>query len=207
MHRPSVKGMEYFEDLSCSGIANRTAIPIKEVIRVTRETAEFGTTTLDSRGSAMTKKKKNASLLRSKDRTPPDNETSNSIGRRSLRVEITRIKCYERNPRRSKNPEYGRIKASILMSGMDQPLIITRRPGEKHYIVQAGGNTRLQILKELFEVTCEERFFRIDCLFVEWDRESSVLLAHLRENELRGNLTFIDKARAVFDDSQPACGC
>ena len=147
----------------------------------------------------MTKKKKKVSASRPKDRTSPDNGDRNSIGPRSLRVEITRIKCYERNPRRSKNPEYDRIKASILMSGMDQPILITKRPGEKGYIVQAGGNTRLQILKELFEATGEERFFWVDCVFVEWDRESTVLLAHLRENELRGNLCFIDKARAVFD--------
>ena len=147
----------------------------------------------------MTKKKNKASRSRSKDSTPSEKGIGNSIGLRSLRVEITRINCYERNPRRSKNPEYDRIKASILMSGMDQPLLITQRPGETDYIVQAGGNTRLQILKELFETTGEERFFWVDCVFVEWDRESSVLLAHLRENEIRGNLTFIDKARAVFD--------
>ena len=122
-----------------------------------------------------------------------------STGSRATCLEITRINLYERNPRRSKNPEYDRIKASILMSGMDQPLLITKRPGEKDYIVQAGGNTRLQILKELFEATGDDRFFWIDCLLVKWDRESTVLLAHLRENELRGNLTFIDRARAVFD--------
>ncbi len=37
------------------------------------------------------------------------------------------------------------------------------------------------------------------CVFRPWRRESDVLLAHLRENDLRGNLTFIDKARAVLD--------
>jgi ParB family protein of integrating conjugative element (PFGI_1 class) len=116
-----------------------------------------------------------------------------------MRLEITRIRFYDRNPRRSKNPEYDRIKASILVSGMDQALLITQRPNETDYIVQAGGNTRLQILKELYQSTGEERFLMVDCWFVEWDQESTVLLAHLRENELRGNLSFIDKARAVFD--------
>ena len=70
--------------------------------------------------------------------------SSNCSG--ASRVEITRIHSYERNPRRSQNPEYDRIKASILKSGMDQALSITKRPGEKDYIVQAGGNTRLQIV-------------------------------------------------------------
>jgi ParB family protein of integrating conjugative element (PFGI_1 class) len=116
-----------------------------------------------------------------------------------LRAEVTRIRAYERNPRHARNPEYDRIKASIRACGMDQPLRITRRPGETDYIVQAGGNTRLQVQKELYEATGEERFLWVDCLFVDWDRESAVLLAHLRENELRGNLSFIDRAGAVVE--------
>jgi len=122
-----------------------------------------------------------------------------STGPRAMRLETSRIRFYERNPRRSKNPEYDRIKASILTSGMDQALSVTQRPNETDYIVQAGGNTRLQILKELYQSTGEERFLIVDCWFVEWDQESTVLLAHLRENEFRGNLTFIDKAQAVLE--------
>jgi ParB family protein of integrating conjugative element (PFGI_1 class) len=116
-----------------------------------------------------------------------------------MRLELAQIQCYERNPRRSRNPEYDRIKASILASGLDQPLRITRRPGATTYIVQAGGNTRLQILNELYARAGDERFNRVDCLYVEWQHESAVLLAHLRENDLRGDLTFIDKAQAVLD--------
>lgn len=146
----------------------------------------------------MTTKKK-TQTKRAKSKATSAAQAHSNHGSRALRLEISRIRCYERNPRHSKNPEYDRIKSSILVSGMDQALLITQRPGDKDYIVQAGGNTRLQILKELFETTGEQRFFWIDCLFVEWDQESTVLLAHLRENELRGNLSFIDKARAVFD--------
>jgi len=129
----------------------------------------------------------------------PGEQDPASTDTRAMRVEVTRIKFYERNPRHGKNPEYDRIKASILVSGMDQPLLITKRPGDEDYIVQAGGNTRLRILKELFEATGEGRFQWVDCFLIEWDCESSVLLAHMRENELRGDLTFIDKAQAVFD--------
>ena len=128
-----------------------------------------------------------------------DHAGTNDARARAIRLEVTRIKLYERNPRRSKNPEYDRIKASILATGMDQVLRVTMRPGDDQYIVQAGGNTRLQILKECWEATGDQRFLWVDCLFVEWERESSVLLAHLRENSLRGDLTFIDRAQAVFD--------
>ena len=119
-------------------------------------------------------------------------------GPQPMLVEVGRIKCYERNPRRLENPEYDRIKASIRIRGMDRPLSITHRPREPDYVVQAGGNTRLRILKELHAQTGEARFSRVYCLLQPWTCESDVLLAHLRENELRGNLPFIDKAQAVM---------
>ncbi len=115
----------------------------------------------------------------------------------SVQVEITRIRAYEKNPRRGDNPEYDRIKDSIRAHGMDQPLTITQRPGEADYVVHSGGNTRLRILRELFEETGDEQFYRVHCLIKPWTRESDVLFAHLRENDLRGSLTFIDKALAV----------
>lgn len=144
-----------------------------------------------------TKKQTNKKPRRSRNDKPA--ATDSGLTPRAQRVEITRIRSYERNPRHIRNPEYDRIKASIRTCGMDQPLRITQRPGETDYIVQAGGNTRLQAQKELYEATGEDRFLWADCLFVEWDRESTVLLAHLRENELRGNLSFVDRARAVID--------
>ncbi len=64
----------------------------------------------------------------------------------TLKLDVRRIKSYERNPRRSENPEYDRIKSSIRADGMDQPLVVTCRPDETDYVVGAGGNTRLHIL-------------------------------------------------------------
>ena len=115
------------------------------------------------------------------------------------RVEVSRIHHYARNPRRQPNPEYARIKASIQAEGLDQPLVLSQKPGESEYVLHSGGNTRLKILKELWEETGEERFRWVDCVVRTWSQESNVLFAHLRENELRGGLPFIDKALAVFE--------
>ena len=119
-----------------------------------------------------------------------------------MAVSIAQIHPYDRNPRRGQNPEFDRIKASIRANGLDQPLVITQRPDSSDYIVHSGGNTRLLILKDLYEETGDVRFSRAQCLFKPWRRESIVLLAHLRENDLRGGLTFIDKALAIFDIKQ-----
>jgi len=77
--------------------------------------------------------------------------------------------------------------------------MVTRRPGEKHYVPLVGGNTRLRILQELYQETRDERFGTVECVYRPLTEESDILLAHLRENKLRGNLIFIDKALAVLD--------
>lgn len=116
-----------------------------------------------------------------------------------LLVKLTDIHTYEHNPRRCPNQEYDRIRASIRVQGLDQPLVITKRPGDKKYIPCAGGNTRLKILQELYGETGDDQFLTIRCQYKPWTSESQVLLGHLRENELRGNLSFIDKAHAVLE--------
>lgn len=115
------------------------------------------------------------------------------------RVDVTHIHHYSRNPRRQQNPEYDRIKASIRAEGLDQPLVLSQEPGASDYVLHSGGNTRLRILKDLFEETGDDRFRWVDCVIKPWSQESNLLFAHLRENELRGALPFIDKALAVFD--------
>ena len=114
-------------------------------------------------------------------------------------LDVVRINPYEHNPRRAPNTEFDRIKASIRVDGLGQPLVVTQRPGESDYLVHAGGNTRLRILKELFGETDDPRFGTVACVVRRWTREADVLLAHLKENDLRGELTFLDKALAVAD--------
>ena len=114
-------------------------------------------------------------------------------------LDVAAIRPYEHNPRRATNEQYNRIKASIRVDGLGQPLVVTRRPGETDYVMHAGGNTRLRILSELFAQTGERRFGTVACVVRPWTREADVLLAHLKENDLRGELTFLDKALSVAD--------
>lgn len=111
---------------------------------------------------------------------------------------LDQIRPYDRNPRRERNPRFDEIKESILaQGGLNNPLTVTRRPGAEHYMVESGGNTRLEILNELFKETGDETFSRIHVLFRPWRSETHVLAAHLIENEKRGDMLFIDKALAV----------
>lgn len=124
---------------------------------------------------------------------------SDPIADTPMVVTLDQLRPYDHDPRVTRNPAYEDIKASIRERGLDAPPAITRRPGEPHYIIRNGGNTRLAILRDLWSETREERFFRIPCLFRPWPQrgEVVVLTGHLAENELRSGLTFIERALGV----------
>jgi ParB family protein of integrating conjugative element (PFGI_1 class) len=124
-------------------------------------------------------------------------ELSDPIADTAMVVTLDQLRAYENNPRTTRNPAYDDIKESIRTRGLDQPPPITRRPGDECYIIRNGGNTRLQILQELWRETHDERFYRIQCLFRPWQSETSVLVGHLAENEVRGNLSFVEKAIGI----------
>lgn len=130
---------------------------------------------------------------------PVTSSVDDPIADTPMMVTLDTLRPYELNPRLTRNPLYDEIKASIRQRGLDAPPPITRRPDADHYIVRNGGNTRLAILRELWSETRDEQFFRILCLFRPWDERGEIvaLTGHLAENELRGRLTFIERALGV----------
>lgn len=130
---------------------------------------------------------------------PVAEAASDPIADTPMMVTLDQLQPYELNPRVTRNPRYDEIKASIRERGLDAPPAITRRPGEPHYIIRNGGNTRLAILHELWSDTKDERFFRISCLFRPWPARGEIiaLTGHLCENELHGGLSFIERALGV----------
>jgi ParB family protein of integrating conjugative element (PFGI_1 class) len=110
-------------------------------------------------------------------------------------LHVMDIAFYDENPRTNINPLYAEIKESIRESGIRTPLVVTRKPGTKQYFLAAGGNTRLLSIRELWEETQDPRFYTTTCTFVAWKSDSDVLAGHLIENEVRGNMSFWDKAQ------------
>jgi ParB family protein of integrating conjugative element (PFGI_1 class) len=108
------------------------------------------------------------------------------------------IAFYENNPRQTINPLFEVIKESIRESGILTPLVVTRKSDTKQYFLAVGGNTRLKAIKELWLETQDSRFYKTSCTFVAWKSESNVLAAHLIENEVRGSMTFWDKAQGLW---------
>lgn len=115
-----------------------------------------------------------------------------------IELRVDDIRPYEHNPRRANNAKFAEIKESIRSTGIRNPLTVTRRPGEQHFIVEAGGNTRLLAIQQLWAETRDPRFEKLMVLFRPWRSEGHILVAHLIENEQRGELTFWDKANGII---------
>lgn len=112
---------------------------------------------------------------------------------------VTSVHFYERNPRKANNEAFAELKESIRVNGILQPLSVTKRPGENHYILFAGGNTRLQAIRELWEETGDEKFRETRVIVKKWRGESAVLLAHMAENTQRNDMTFWDRANGTLE--------
>lgn len=124
---------------------------------------------------------------------------SDPIADTPLVLTVEEVLPWEDNPRTTRNPRYDELKESIRNRGLDTPPPVTRRPGEEKYRIRNGGNTRITILKELFQETGNERFQRINVLFRPWDQvrgEIIMLTGHLAE-DLKGELKFIERAVGV----------
>lgn len=128
--------------------------------------------------------------------TTPD--TGDPVIETMLTLTLDELTEYDNNPRRAPNAEFDALKASYLATGADKTLLlVTRRPGERLYFPAAGGNTRIRVLKELWEETRDERFFHVTCKFVPFTDDHQILVAHLSENDNRADYILIDRARTV----------
>lgn len=109
---------------------------------------------------------------------------------------IDQIEPYAHNPRSGANPRYEEIKESIRADGITNTLMVTRRSPEAKYTTYGGGNTRLRIAQELY-AEGDQRFATLQVIVKDWPGDAQVIAAHLSENELRGDITFWEKARGI----------
>ncbi|KGQ30051.1 hypothetical protein P375_11025 [Gallibacterium genomosp. 2] len=123
------------------------------------------------------------------------NPTDNSS--KYITVTLSQLRPFDDNPRKHKNPKYNEIKESIRMRGLDFPPNITKRPNDNFYIISDGGNSRLQALYELYQETNDPQYYSITCLYKPYSGAIHCLIGHLAENDLRGDLTFIERALAL----------
>ena len=117
-----------------------------------------------------------------------------------LTLNIDQIDFYDKNPRITKNAKYDEVYVSIKAKGLEGSLSVSQRPDNvdpQKFLLFRGGNTRLAVLKALYEETKDKKYFEVNALFHEWISESDTLIGHLTENDSRGDYVFIDRALGV----------
>ncbi len=125
-------------------------------------------------------------------------------------IDILELKTSRMDPRKSRSgrdyqKRYESLKASIRNAGLRSTLTVTKYPDSSYYELFNGGNTRLKILLELYDEYLSDgkenqaktiRFQEV--LYQPYTDDIDVLVKNMADNEERINMTFIDKARAVF---------
>jgi len=116
-----------------------------------------------------------------------------------LTLNIEQVSTYDKNPRIQKNSEYESIYESIKANGLEDSLSVSQRPDDDHlrFFLIRGGNTRLLILKELYEETTDKKYYEFSARFKKWESESDAVIGHLIENDARGDYIFIDRALGI----------
>ncbi|WP_409161624.1 ParB family protein [Pectobacterium sp. B2J-2] len=141
-----------------------------------------------------------ALLMRGKSPAQPSQAAVLPVNAMAMVLTLDELSPNPDNPRKSRNPRYDYIKASIRMRGLKSVPMVTRDPdGDDVYIFSDGGNTRYQILRELYQETGDERFYRLHTVFIPWPGRLKCVIGHLAENDARGDLAYIEKAFGVHD--------
>ncbi len=132
-----------------------------------------------------------------------------------ITLTLDEVVPYDKNPRQTRNPNYDSIKESIRNRGLEDEPTVTRRSIDEPFMIRNGGNTRLQILRELYDEyqalagstdnedeaqalrLKAESFYRFEWNYKPWEGEENALIGHMVENEERGDMIYIEKALAV----------
>lgn len=111
-------------------------------------------------------------------------------------LSIHDIDPYKYNPRTKPNPKRSEIKASMAIDGITNMITVTRRNPAEKYFPYGGGNTRIELAKELLSEG-NEQFAQIKVLARKWPGEAAVISAHLSENDNRGDISFWERSQGV----------
>lgn len=123
-----------------------------------------------------------------------------------LALPIDEIDPYEKNPRVSRNEMFEDIKESIRATkGLDGIIQVMRQPGKSNYVCAKGANTRVLALKQLWEETQDQDFQQVLAQIVSWKGHAAAIADHVKENTLRGDMTYWDRAKAclaIWDEAK-----
>ena len=107
--------------------------------------------------------------------------------------------------REKTNEDYEKLYQSIKTTGLQQPFIVARPPDSEHYVLIAGGNTRLEIVQRLHQESRGSQFHEVRCLVTFWPGTCAAKVRHLVTNSVLLSTSFMERAEAIlnFIDENP----
>jgi ParB family protein of integrating conjugative element (PFGI_1 class) len=117
----------------------------------------------------------------------------------TIKLKVTDVLPCEVQPRIYLNEGYEDVRASIEAQNMTVVLEVTRKHTGAPYMLSAGGNTRLQILKDLWEETKNEKWLYQFFIFRKYVSDRRLLAKHLAENLARSDMRFWEVAKGVCE--------
>lgn len=133
------------------------------------------------------------------DSTPSKVDLSRKDIAGPMLLEVTQIDPYDANPRQFENEAIEDIRTSLMANGYTDAMVVTRRREGDRFMLAAGSNTTLKVLKELWESTGDEKYRYVNCIFQPFESEARVLAQHLGENLNRGGMKFWEVATGMTE--------
>ncbi|MEF8690748.1 UNVERIFIED_CONTAM: hypothetical protein NO986_25355, partial [Comamonas sp. A-3] len=137
-----------------------------------------------------------AALHRDSERSTTSFDPMDEIDGSIIVLDVFDIDEYSLNPRKKANSQRAEIKASMKVDGITNMFSVTRRNPTEKYFPYGGGNTRVEIAKELVNEGVE-KLRRIHVVTRKWPGEAAVIAAHLSENDNRSDISFWERAGFV----------
>lgn len=125
----------------------------------------------------------------------PKSLTIKIVEERSIPLEKIEALHYE--PRTLHREIDQALYLSIKRVGLQNPLVVARESEQMCFVPIAGGNSRLEAMRLMYEETGDKSFASVDCVVSEWPGAIQARLAHITTNEIRTNYSFASRARAI----------
>lgn len=114
-------------------------------------------------------------------------------------LKVTEIDSYDNNPRVFGNDAREDIRQGLKAHGFTGTFVVTQRHPGGNWMLSAGSNTTLELMKELYAETQDQRFLYVNCVPQAYKGEATVLAQHLGENINRGDMRFWEVAKGMVE--------
>lgn len=144
-------------------------------------------------------------MLKSFDPSPTGLQVSDAVEFAEECISIDELRPLPYVSQEAKEEDSDDLYESIKEQGLKLPFVVARQPNSKDYVLIAGGNSRLEIVRRLRDESRGSQYNEVSCVVLPWPGTATAKLNHLITNDVVHTASFIERAKAIlnFIDSNP----